>query len=67
MHEAAFAKLSGLLRYVDGDYEDPHTFAQVRETLALGHAERPLHYIAIPPSACTIPRTSARRICAHAT
>jgi glucose-6-phosphate 1-dehydrogenase len=48
--EAAFAKLSGLLRYVDGDYEDPHTFAQVRETLALGHAERPLHYLAIPPS-----------------
>ena len=46
--EPAFAKLSGLLRYVDGDYEDPGTFGQLRE--ALGHAARPLHYLAIPPS-----------------
>jgi glucose-6-phosphate 1-dehydrogenase len=46
--EAAFAKLSGLLRYVDGDYEDPGTFGQLRE--ALGRAARPLHYLAIPPS-----------------
>ncbi len=46
--ETAFAKLSGLLRYVDGDYEDPGTFGQLRE--ALGHAARPLHYLAIPPS-----------------
>jgi len=45
---AAFDKLSGLLRYVDGDYSDPGTFAQLRQ--ALGHAERPLHYLAIPPS-----------------
>ncbi len=44
----AFAKLSGLLRYVDGDYEDRSTFEQLRE--ALGRAERPLHYLAIPPS-----------------
>jgi glucose-6-phosphate 1-dehydrogenase len=46
--EAAFAKLSGLLRYIDGDYEDPQTFVQLRQ--ALGAAERPLHYLAIPPS-----------------
>ncbi len=46
--EPAFAKLSGLLRYVDGDYQDPGTFGQLRETL--GHAARPLHYLAIPPS-----------------
>jgi glucose-6-phosphate 1-dehydrogenase len=46
--EPAFAKLCGLLRYVDGAYEDPGTFGQLRE--ALGHAERPLHYLAIPPS-----------------
>jgi glucose-6-phosphate 1-dehydrogenase len=46
--EAAFAKLSGLLRYVDGDYADPATFRQLRE--ALGPSSRPLHYLAIPPS-----------------
>ena len=46
--EAAFQKLMGLLRYVDGDYNDPKTFAQLRKEL--GAAERPLHYLAIPPS-----------------
>jgi glucose-6-phosphate 1-dehydrogenase len=46
--EADFAKLSSLFRYVDGDYADPGTFAQLRE--ALGDAQRPLHYLAIPPS-----------------
>jgi glucose-6-phosphate 1-dehydrogenase len=46
--EAAFAKLSALLQYVDGDYRDPQTFAQLRQ--ALGNAQRPLHYLAIPPS-----------------
>jgi glucose-6-phosphate 1-dehydrogenase len=45
---AAFAKLSSLLRYVDGDYNDPSTFAQLRAQL--GSAQRPLHYLAIPPS-----------------
>jgi glucose-6-phosphate 1-dehydrogenase len=44
----AWEKLSGLLRYVDGDYEDPATFQAVRT--ALGKAERPAHYLAIPPS-----------------
>ena len=48
VHEAAFAKLVKLLRYVDGDYNDPSTFEQLRE--ALGEAQRPLHYLAIPPS-----------------
>jgi glucose-6-phosphate 1-dehydrogenase len=43
---AAFEKLSSLLRYVDGDYEDPGTFDRLRE--ALGSAQRPLHYLAIP-------------------
>ena len=46
--EAALAKLIGLLRYVDGDYADPATFTQLRQ--ALGDAQRPLHYLAIPPS-----------------
>ncbi len=45
---AAFAKLSSLLRYVGGDYTDAKTFDRLRETL--GRAERPLHYLAIPPS-----------------
>jgi glucose-6-phosphate 1-dehydrogenase len=44
----AWEKLSELLRYVDGDYEDPATFQAVRT--ALGNAERPAHYLAIPPS-----------------
>jgi glucose-6-phosphate 1-dehydrogenase len=46
--EDAFAKLAGLLRYIDGDYTDPETFARLRK--ALGDAKRPLHYLAIPPS-----------------
>jgi glucose-6-phosphate 1-dehydrogenase len=45
---ASFAKLVSLLRYVDGDYNDPQTFAQLKQ--ALGGAARPLHYLAIPPS-----------------
>jgi glucose-6-phosphate 1-dehydrogenase len=46
--EAAFAKLTGLLQYIDGDYSDPGTFTQLRQML--GKAERPVHYLAIPPS-----------------
>lgn len=46
--EAAFAKLAALLRYVDGDYNDPATYAQIKQ--ALRGAQRPLHYLAIPPS-----------------
>jgi glucose-6-phosphate 1-dehydrogenase len=45
---AAFDKLSSLLRYVDGDYKEPATFDLLRR--ALGAAERPLHYLAIPSS-----------------
>jgi len=45
---AAFANLAGLLRYVDGDYRDPATFAAIRGQL--GSAQRPAHYLAIPPS-----------------
>ena len=45
---AAWAKLSSLLGYVDGDYADSATFVAVRK--ALGSAERPAHYLAIPPS-----------------
>ncbi len=44
---AAFEKLSGLLRYVDGDYTDPATFQALRKEL--DGAQRPAHYLAIPP------------------
>ncbi len=43
----AFEKLSMLLRYVDGDYNDPATFQAIRKEL--GSAQRPAHYLAIPP------------------
>jgi glucose-6-phosphate 1-dehydrogenase len=46
---AAFEKLSGLLRYVDGDYNDPATFQALRNQL--GSAQRPAHYLAVPPAA----------------
>jgi glucose-6-phosphate 1-dehydrogenase len=42
-----FDKLSALLRYVDGDYQDSATFEALRK--ALGSAVRPAHYLAIPP------------------
>ena len=44
---AAFEKLSGLLRYVDGDYSDPATFQAIKKEL--GAAQQPAHYLAIPP------------------
>jgi glucose-6-phosphate 1-dehydrogenase len=44
---AAFDKLSSLLRYVGGDYEDLATFRAIRQQL--GSAEHPAHYLAIPP------------------
>jgi len=48
LHPAAFDKLCGLLRYVDGDYQDPATFQTIRKEL--GSAHRPAHYLAIPPA-----------------
>ena len=44
---AAFEKLCGLLRYVDGDYKEPATYQVIRKEL--GAAQRPAHYLAIPP------------------
>jgi glucose-6-phosphate 1-dehydrogenase len=43
----AWSKLSSLLRYVDGDYSADATFQALRKEL--GTAERPAHYLAIPP------------------
>jgi len=60
---AAFAKLCSLLRYIDGDYRDPATFSQLRQ--ALGNVQRPLHYLAIPPSMfATVGEGLARAGCA---
>jgi glucose-6-phosphate 1-dehydrogenase len=44
----AVARLSAKLRHVDGDYRDAATFQALRA--ALGSAQRPCHYLAIPPS-----------------
>jgi glucose-6-phosphate 1-dehydrogenase len=44
---SAFAKLSGLLKYVSGDYGDRSTFDSLRKEL--GGAQHPAHYLAIPP------------------
>src|SRR5215510_14718833 len=45
---AAFDKLGGLLRYVDGDYRDSATFRAIRQEL--GAARRPAHHLAMPPA-----------------
>jgi glucose-6-phosphate 1-dehydrogenase len=45
---AAFARLAGLLRFVEGDYHEVETFGRLRGVL--DGARRPIHYLAIPPS-----------------
>jgi glucose-6-phosphate 1-dehydrogenase len=47
--ETAFTKLAGLLQYIDGDYNSPEFFTMLAK--ALRSRERPLYYLAIPPSA----------------
>ncbi len=42
-----FPKLISKLKYIDGDYSDPATFAKLRQEL--GASRHPLHYLAIPP------------------
>jgi glucose-6-phosphate 1-dehydrogenase len=46
--DAAGIALADSLRYVAGDYRDEGTFERLRN--ALGESQRPLHYLAIPPS-----------------
>jgi glucose-6-phosphate 1-dehydrogenase len=61
--EQAFEKMMGLLRYVDGDYNDINTFTRLRTEL--GSARRPLHYLAIPPSLfATVAENLAKSGCA---
>ncbi len=45
----AFDKLCGLLRFVNGDYNDPATFQALCQQI--GSAQLPAFYLAIPPSA----------------
>src|SRR5579859_4471780 len=45
---AAFDKLCSMLKYISGNYNDEATYSKLRS--ALGQAQRPLHYLAIPPS-----------------
>ena len=62
-----FEKLAAQLRYVDGDYADPATFAQLKQ--ALGLATRPIHYLAIPPSmfASVVQGLAKSRMCRQRT
>ncbi|TPJ20830.1 glucose-6-phosphate dehydrogenase [Mesorhizobium sp. B2-7-2] len=46
--DKVFSKLASLLRYVSGDYCDGATFEKLKT--ALGSAQRPLHYMAVPPT-----------------
>ena len=46
--QRAFDQLLSLLSYVSGDYKDQATFSKIKE--ALGRAQRPAHYLAIPPT-----------------
>ena len=54
---AAFEKLCGLLRYVDGDYATPRPSQALRKEL--GSGTRPAHYLAIPPSSVRHSRRAA--------
>src|SRR5499427_817645 len=56
----ALEKLIALLHYVDGDYQDPATFAALRKELREAHY--PAHYLAIPPVSQNLGRHS-RQIC----
>jgi len=59
----AMQRLMSLLRYVDGDYNDAATFTELRKQL--GEAQRPLHYLAVPPSLfATVAQALAKSGCA---
>ncbi len=44
----ALSRLLSLVSYVSGNYRDPATFQALKT--ALGNAQRPTHYLAIPPA-----------------
>jgi glucose-6-phosphate 1-dehydrogenase len=47
-NQGALDHLLSRFSYVSGDYNDPGTFTKIKK--ALGTAQRPAHYLAIPPS-----------------
>ena len=64
LDKSAYAKLISLLGYIDGDYRDPATFLKLRK--ALGGAQRPLYYLAIPPNLfATVAEGLAKSDCAR--
>jgi glucose-6-phosphate 1-dehydrogenase len=44
----AFERFLSLVSYVSGDYKEPSTFHRIKEVI--GNAQRPAHYLAIPPA-----------------
>lgn len=63
LDEDAFPRLLKLLAYVDGDYGDATTFHALKK--ALRGAQRPAHYLAVPPSFLpTVVEQLARAGCA---
>jgi glucose-6-phosphate 1-dehydrogenase len=48
LNESQFTRLAKSLKYLRGDYQDADTYARLHDML--GDRERPLHYLAIPPS-----------------
>jgi glucose-6-phosphate 1-dehydrogenase len=48
VNDEAFARLIARLGYIDSDYQDPATYAALLK--AMGGAQHPAHYLAIPPS-----------------
>src|SRR3989440_10603523 len=47
---AAIEQLTANLCMVSGDYRDPSTFQHLADVLKKDRSERPLHYLAIPPT-----------------
>ena len=47
-NQRVFRRLLSLLKFVNGDYNDQSTFTAIKKSL--GNAQRPAHYLAIPPS-----------------
>jgi len=60
----AFEKLCGLLRYADGDYNNPEMYQALCKQL--GAAQSPAYYLAIPPAAFgTVVEQLSRTDCAR--
>jgi glucose-6-phosphate 1-dehydrogenase len=61
---AVLDELTGRLTYVQGDYQAPETYTATRD--ALGNAQHPLFYLAIPPELfATVSQGLGRSGCSH--